>query len=269
MAKRTLTALGLIVIVVPAILLGGILYFALIGFFVVLASWEFAQMFREAEYEPSVYLSVGGTLAISAARAFWPAGAEAVFTFLVLLAMVVHLIAYERGREQAAFDFLVTVGCFVYLGWIGSYLIDLRSLPNGAWWVMFALPIVWLTDTGAYVIGSRYGRHRMTPHLSPKKSWEGYLAGVFMGTLYGAFFAYAYSTYGPLHVSIGQGLLLGFVLSTVTTLGDLGESLFKRFGAMKDSGNFLPGHGGAFDRIDSLIWGAVIGVYWIRFFFLK
>jgi phosphatidate cytidylyltransferase len=109
----------------------------------------------------------------------------------------------------------------------------------------------------------------MTPRLSPKKSWEGYWAGVFMGTLYGAFFAYAYSTYGPLHVSIGQGLLLGFVLSTVTTLGDLGESLFKRFGAMKDSGNFLPGHGGAFDRIDSLIWGAVIGVYWIRFFFLK
>jgi CDP-diglyceride synthetase len=71
MAKRTLTALALIVIVVPAILFGGILFFVLIGFFVVLASWEFVQMFREAEYEPSVYLSVGGTLAIAAARAFW------------------------------------------------------------------------------------------------------------------------------------------------------------------------------------------------------
>ena len=240
MLRRTLTALVLLVIVVPAIILGGILYFLLVGFIVVLASWEFAQMFREAEYEPSVYLSVGGTLAIAAARAFWPAEAETVFTFLVLLAMAVHLIAYERGREQAAFDFLVTVGCFVYLGWIGSYLIDLRALPYGVWWVMFALPIVWLTDAGAYTFGSRYGKHRMTPHLSPKKSWEGYLAGVFMGTFYGEFFAFAYTKFGPLHVSIEQGLLFGFILSTLTLFGDLGESLFKRFGQMKDSGNSSP-----------------------------
>ena len=269
MARRTVTALVLLVIVVPAIIFGGILYFLLIGFFVGLAAWEMTQMFREADYQPSAYLSVGGTLAILAVRAFRPDLAELVFTGLILLAMTVHLIAYERGRERAAFDFLFTAGCFVYLGWVGSFLIDLRSLPYGGWWVMFVLPIVWLTDTGAYSFGARYGKHFMSPRLSPRKSWEGYWAGVFMGTVYGGFFAYAYSSYGPLHVSILQGLLLGFVLSTVTTLGDLGESMFKRFGAMKDSGNFLPGHGGAFDRIDSLIWGAVIGVYWIRFFFLK
>ncbi len=67
---------------------------------------------------------------------------------------------------------------------------------------------------------------------------------------------------------IWQGVLLGFVLSTLTTLGDLGESLIKRFTGAKDSGNILPGHGGAFDRIDSLIWAAVIGVIWIRLFLL-
>jgi phosphatidate cytidylyltransferase len=109
----------------------------------------------------------------------------------------------------------------------------------------------------------------MTPHLSPKKSWEGYLAGVFMGTFYGAVFAFAYTKYGPLHVTIWQGLLFGFALSSLSLFGDLGESLFKRFGQMKDSGNLLPGHGGAFDRVDSLIWGGVIGFYWIHFFLLK
>ena len=272
MARRTLTALGLLAIVVPAILFGGLLYFLLIAFFIVIASWEFVQMFREAQYQPSIYLSVGGTLAILVVRALYADHLEysvAVFTCLILLAMAIHLIAYERGRDQAAFDFLVTVGCFVYLGWVGSYLIDLRSLPHGGWWVMFALPIVWLADSGAYSFGARYGKHLMTPRLSPKKSWEGYWAGVFMGTVYGAFFAFAYSTYGPLHVSILQGVIFGFVLSTTTTLGDLGESLFKRFGQMKDSGNLFPGHGGAFDRIDSLIWGAVIGFYWIHFFLLK
>src|SRR5271157_217390 len=269
MVRRTLTALVLLVIVVPAILLGGILYFLLIGFFMVLASWEFVQMFREAEYEPSIYLSVGGTLAILVTRAFWPGASEPIFTCLILLAITVHLIAYERGRDQAAFDFLVTVGCFVYLGWIGSYMVDLRSLPHGAWWVMFALPIVWLTDAGAYSFGARYGKHRMTPRLSPNKSWEGYLAGVFMGTFYGGFFAFAYTRYGPLHVTIWQGILFGFILSALSLFGDLGESLFKRFGQMKDSGNLLPGHGGAFDRVDSLIWGGVIGFYWIHFFLLK
>jgi phosphatidate cytidylyltransferase len=268
MARRTLTALSLLAVVIPAILFGRVPYFLLIAFFVLLSSYEFTQMFRETEFQPSVYLTIGGTLAILLARAFWPAYAEAVFTALVLLAMTAYLIAYERGRDQAAFDFLVTLAGFTYLGWIGAYLIDLRALPNGGWWVMFTLPIVWLADSGAYSFGGRYGKHPMTPRLSPKKSWEGYWAGVLMGTLYGGFFAFAYTRYGPLRVGIPQGLLFGFVLSTLTTLGDLGESLFKRFGAMKDSGNLFPGHGGAFDRIDSLIWAAVIGVFWIRLFLL-
>jgi phosphatidate cytidylyltransferase len=83
------------------------------------------------------------------------------------------------------------------------------------------------------------------------------------------FFAFAYTQYGPLHVTIGKAFCLGLLLSSLTLFGDLGESLFKRFGQMKDSGNLLPGHGGAFDRVDSLIWGGVIGFYWIHFFLLK
>lgn len=200
-------------------------------------------------------------------RAFWPQYADMVFTALILVAMTYHLFDYERGRDQAALDLIVTLGGLVYLGWIGAYMIDIRAVTNGGWWVMFIFPVVWLTDSGAYSYGAKYGKHRMSPRLSPYKSWEGYWAGVFMGTVYGAFFAFVYTKFGPLHVQIWQGLLIGFVLSTVTTLGDLVESLFKREAVMKDSGNLFPGHGGAFDRIDSLIWAAVIGVYIIRFFF--
>lgn len=225
-------------------------------------------MFRAIKFEPSIHITVGGTLAILAARAFFPQFAELVLSALILAAMTYHLFAYERGRNEAALDLVITLGGLIYLGWVGAYMIDLRSLPDGGWWVMFIFPVVWLADSGAYSIGARYGKHKMFPRLSPKKSWEGYWAGVFMGTLYGGFFAYVYTKFGPLHVNILQGVLIGFVLSTITTLGDLGESLFKREAVIKDSGSLFPGHGGAFDRIDSLIWAAVIGVYTIRFFFL-
>ena len=225
-------------------------------------------MFRVVKFQPSIILTVGGTLVVLAVRAFLPQFAELALSGLILLAMTYHLFAYERGRNEAALDLVITLGGVIYLGWIGAYMIDLRSLPNGGWWVMFIFAVVWLADSGAYSIGARYGKHKMFPRLSPKKSWEGYWAGVFMGTVYGGFFAFVYTKFGPLHVEIWQGVLIGFVLSTITTLGDLSESLFKREAVIKDSGNLFPGHGGAFDRIDSLIWAAVIGVYIVRFFFL-
>jgi phosphatidate cytidylyltransferase len=268
MARRTVTAIILLAIAVPAILLGGIFFFLFISFFVVVAAWEYVQMFRRVQVEASMPVVLGGVTLILAARGLQPAAAEPVFTCLVLLAMAVHIWAYERGREQAALDFAATAAGLVYLGWLGSYLIDLRALPDGGWWVMLVLPVVWIADSGAYMIGAKYGKHKLSPRLSPKKSWEGYWAGVFAGTLYGGFFAYAYSRFGPLHISVLQGVLLGLFLSLVTTLGDLGESLFKRQAGAKDSGSLFPGHGGAFDRIDSLIWAAVIGVYWIRWFLL-
>jgi phosphatidate cytidylyltransferase len=268
MVRRTVTALVLIVTILPAIYFGGVFYFLYMSIFVVTAALEYAHIFQTTKFEPSLVLTVGGSLLLLFMRTFLPAWAEFAFIGLVLLAMTVHLFAYERGRDQAALDFVISVCGFTYLGWVAAYIMELRLLPDGAWWVMFVFPIVWLTDSGAYMIGARYGRHKMFKRISPKKSWEGYLAGIFMGVFFGGYFAFAYTKFGPLHVSILQGILLGSVISATTILGDLGESLLKRFADEKDSGNFLPGHGGAFDRIDSLIWGAVIGFFWIHFFLL-
>lgn len=280
MLKRAVTALSLLIIAMPAVLWGGIWFFLLIGFFIVLASWEYTQMFRAVHMQPTAPIIVGGTILLLATRSqavthfffpsavFSPQWAELTLTCLALVAMAAHLYAYERGRDQAALDFVITVGGLVYLGWVGAYLVNLRELPNGGWWLMLVLPTVWMADSGAYALGAKYGKHKLAPRLSPKKSWEGYWAGVFTGTLYGGFFAYVYSWLGPLHITFWQGALLGLALSVITTLGDLGESLFKRQGGIKDSGTLFPGHGGAFDRIDSWLWAAVIGVYWIRWFFL-
>ncbi len=268
MIRRVTTSLLLLALIVPAIVLGGVIYFLYVSFFILMAAWEYVQMFRLVQYRPSPVLTVGGAFALLLVRAFQPSWTDWTLTALILITMMYYLYVFECGRHDAALDFVITLGGLVYLGWVAGYILDLRALPHGGWWVMIVFPVVWLADSGAYMIGARYGSHKMLRLLSPNKSWEGFAAGAVIGTLYGGFFAFAYTRFGPLHLAIWQGVLLGFVLSTVTTLGDLGESLIKRFTGAKDSGNFLPGHGGAFDRIDSLIWAAVIGVIWIRLFLL-
>ena len=272
MPRRILTALGLAAIGLPAIFYGGVFYYLVIGAFLVGGAWEYARLYRAVQIEPHAILTVGGVLVIATARFFFSGFAIPAFVFFILLAMTVHVIAFERGRDQAALDFSITATGIVYIGWLGSYLLDLRNLPNGVWWLMFILPLVWASDTGAYSIGAVYGKHKMSPRLSPKKSWEGYIAGIFTAVYVGVLFAYAFSTLGlqPLHGLINplQGAVIGFLLGTITPLGDLGESMFKRQGGLKDSSNIFPGHGGFLDRIDSWIWGAAIGYFIIQFFIL-
>jgi phosphatidate cytidylyltransferase len=272
MRSRTLTALVMAAVGLPAIIFGGVFYFLAITIFLVGGAWEFVRLYRAVQFEPHEIVTVGGVLVIATARFFFAEAALPVFVISILLAMTVHLIAFERGRNQAGIDFAVTVAGLVYLGWIGSYLLDLRQLPQGLWWWLLVLPIVWAGDTGAYSIGSVYGKHKMTPRLSPKKSWEGYIAGLFTAAVVGAFFAYAFSSEGPqpLYGLINplSGGLLGLFIGALTPLGDLGESMLKRQSGTKDSSNIFPGHGGFLDRIDAWIWGAAIGYFVIQFLIL-
>jgi phosphatidate cytidylyltransferase len=268
MLKRTLTALGLAVVGLPAIIYGGVFYFLLIAIVLAGSAWEYVRMYRAVHLEPDQMITVGSVLVLTTARFFFPQAAVPLLVVSVLVSMAVHIVAYERGRDQAPVDFAVTVAGIVYLGWLGSYLLDLRQLPQGGWWLMVILPIIWAGDTGAYSIGSVYGKHKMTPRLSPKKSWEGYFAGLFTSILVGAFFSYAFSSLGPRPlgglITPLQGGVLGLVIGALSPLGDLGESMLKRQGGLKDSSHVFPGHGGFFDRIDSWIWGAALGYFIIQ-----
>lgn len=270
MPKRIVTALGLTAIGLPAIILGGIFYFAAIAVILVGGAREFVRMYRATGFEPHEWISAGGVLLIAAARFFFPSTAIPILVLSIMAAMTYHVFAFERGRDKAALDFCITAAGIVYLGWLGSYLLDLRALPAGGWWLMLVMPMVWAGDTGAYSIGAAYGKHKMAPRISPKKSWEGYFAGIFTSALIGTIFSYAYSSVGlrPLSGMISplQGALIGLALGALTPLGDLGESMFKRQSHMKDSGDAFPGHGGIFDRIDSWIWGAPLGYFLIQYF---
>lgn len=248
------------------IIVGGWFYNAFILLILALGAWEYVRLFRAGGLRPASILVVGGVLALALARGIDGfQSAPWLLSLLILLSMADHLVAYERGRDQAGTDFAVTLGGMLYLGWIGAYFISLRSLPGGLWWLLLVLPSVWLADSGAYFIGSRFGRHKLSPRLSPKKSWEGYLGGILTGVLGGVLFAWLWQTFsGPgTGISVPRGALVGLVMGIFPTLGDLGESMIKRQVGVKDSSNLLPGHGGAFDRIDSWLWAVVIGYYMI------
>ena len=269
MIKRVLAALGLAAVGIPAIVIGGVFYYLLIALILGVAAWEFHYIFCRVDCYASQPLLIGGVVLIVLTRAFFPNLAIAVLTFSILAAMTWHLFDYENGRDKAATDFAFTTAGIVYIGWIGAYLIDIRNLTNGLWWLLLVFPAVWFADTSAYFVGSRWGRHQLSPRLSPKKSWEGYLAGVFFGTIGTAGMSILWNNLFGLPVTWWQGAILGFILSVLTTLGDLGESMFKRQAGVKDSSNIIPGHGGVLDRIDSWVWGAALGYFAIIWFLLR
>jgi phosphatidate cytidylyltransferase len=254
-----------------AIYFGGPIFAGVILLILGLAAWEFGNLFRAGGYYPASVVLIPGTLLLVAERALYGfENADWMISLVILVSMAYHLVAFERGRDKSASDFAITLGGVMYLGWIGAYLISLRSLHDGMWWVLLVLPAVWLADGGAYFIGKGLGRHHMSPRLSPKKTWEGYLGGILVGTFGSALLAYFWGNLAEpgTAVTVLNGAILGFVLSVVTVLGDLGASMVKRQVGVKDSSKLIPGHGGVFDRIDSWLWAGVIGYYLIVWLFI-
>ena len=266
LAQRVLAAAVLLPFGLAAIYFGGWIFAGVVLLILGLAAWEYGNLFRAGGYKPASIIIILGTLLLAAGRALGGFEyADWMISLVVLVSMAYHLVAFERGRDKSASDFAITLGGVMYLGWIGAYLISLRNLEEGMWWVLLVLPAVWLADGGAYFIGKAFGRHHMSPRLSPKKTWEGYLGGILVGTLGTALLAYLWGNLAGTGTAITviNGAVLGLVLSVVTVLGDLGASMIKRQVGVKDSSNLIPGHGGVFDRIDSWLWAGVIGYYMI------
>jgi phosphatidate cytidylyltransferase len=266
LGKRILVVIVLLPIGLAAIWAGGWYLTALVALFMGAAALEYVNLFRLGGIQPGLILVVGSTVLLLVGRTingFNSAGW--MISLIVLLAMTYHLVAYERGRDQAGTDFSVTLAGVFYIGWLGAYFISLRNLHEGLWWLLVVLAGVMFADSGAYFIGKRFGRHKLSPRLSPKKTWEGYFGGIIVGVPLTILLAtLIHSIVGSASgITFLSGALVGLVMAIVPTLGDLGESMIKRQMGVKDSGNILPGHGGAFDRIDAWLWAVVIGYYMI------
>lgn len=233
-----------------------------------IAGWEYWRMVRNGGFTPSLILLVGGIVTMSIGQQLF-ANPRNDFTFsiLVLALMTISVYRYELGQDQPASNFSLSLTGLLYLGWLGSYLIPLRNLPDGLWWTIAALPAAWLGDIGAFFVGSQIGKHRIAPRVSPRKSWEGYFGGLPFAMAWSISIAWIAQGQIPAITPL-KGAILGLAIGLTAPLGDLFESLLKREFGVKDSSQILPGHGGVMDRIDTTLWTGVVSYYLITLFLL-
>ncbi len=237
--------------------LGGWWFTAVILIAVLICAYEFHRLMQSAGYHPNLLVNVTALLAVFVGLRLPNLPILAPAFSLVLLGSLAWQLRHTQQGSVA--DWALSFAGGLYLGWTGEHLAGVRELNQGLWWLILTLTATWLADSGAFFVGRRLGRHKLAPTISPSKTWEGYLGGIVFGTLGGALIG-AISPIG-IPVAVAGGLLV----SAFSTLGDLAESMFKRQANAKNSGTLIPGHGGVFDRIDSLLWSGVL-IYYLAFY---
>ena len=172
---------------------------------------------------------------------------DILVTLMGIVAMSEFLIMKKKLLVSFEAIVLLLGGLYAGLGFRFMMLARAESL----WMMLYALLIVWVTDSGAYLIGRKIGKNKLAPHISPNKTWEGSIGGSLSAVVIVG--AYLYFVQAAFPYSFSTMLLWTLVFSVGGQLGDLIESAFKRHYGVKDSGKILPGHGGILDRFDSLL----------------
>ncbi len=191
-----------------------------------------------------------------------------VFTTVVFLLVLLATYVFTFPRYKAN-DIVSVFYGFFYVGVMISFMYLTRSLPEGIYIVWLILAASWLCDVFAYATGMLFGKHRLCPNLSPKKSVEGAVGGIVLPALVAGVYAYLISPYyQPGYNPVPVFMLLTAVGAAASQLGDLSASAIKRNHDIKDYGSLIPGHGGILDRFDSMIFVAPL-VYFIAVCFTK
>jgi len=169
---------------------------------------------------------------------------------LALLAVLLFLTYTVITKNRFTFDDVAfSVMATLYVGIGFYYFIETRGADNGLTFVVYSLFLIWATDSGAYFIGRSMGKRKLWPEISPNKTVEGFIGGIFCAILIAILFA----LFTDIGISVLVLCLATVVLSVFGQIGDLVESALKRHYNVKDSGTILPGHGGILDRFDSLL----------------
>ena len=261
-----LTPLGL-----WALFTGEIHFAVLMTIFFVIGVHEYASLLDAHGFQIAKYALFAMVIAVNLGMVFFKDIPPLAFVVLFSFAgSIYHLMKYESGHDLALVDLGAFFAGALYLGVFGGNFVAIRLLPGGEWWVWIVLSSVFFADSGAYTFGKWIGKTPLAPRLSPKKTREGYIAGLFSAVIFAPMFLFGYHKIGwpvPPEITYFRVTLIGLVMGIFTVFGDLVISMLKRYFQIKNTGEILLSHGGILDRIDSWLWGVTIGFYLITIFF--
>lgn len=251
----------------------------LIGGVALLALWEFYRMLDHKNLPNFKIIAMlcAVVLLVGSFHYFHTVGPAHSYDFEVLVLLFFLMVVFARQMFQKMRDpspletMAYTLFGLLYVLWLFNFITKIVYITprgmdgaiTGQYYVLYLILVTKFSDMGAYLTGSLIGKHPLVPHISPKKTWEGFFGALVFSTL-GSFGLVAIM---PVHLSLlhwHDALILGVVLGFAAIIGDLAESIVKRSCDVKDSGNFLPGIGGALDLIDSLLFTAPLLFFYLR-----
>jgi phosphatidate cytidylyltransferase len=274
LTKRIIWGLLYAIILLGVIWAGGIWFTLTIGALATLGVLEYAQLLKRQNLRPQTAVMIFMSLFlltlihITAYHVGLRQGeslqnCERILTFTLFIIFLVTLI-HELLRSdpgQGLLNAAVNLFGTVYIGFMFAYILMVRSMPgkDGLFYILFTFLVTWSNDTAAYFVGITLGKHKLSPRISPHKSIEGSIGGLGGGIIGSVLLALIF------HRSLILSIILGVFVVVAGQLGDLIESIIKRNAGVKDSGSFLPGHGGLLDRFDSLLLSAPVVYYVITY----
>lgn len=252
---RALSGIVYIALIVGSILGGEVYFFILTTLFSVIGMYEFTRMAHIGDRFESSYLRASAIDCLFSAfiplLAFTENPTMLYITVLMTYFMARATIGLNDMRDHAFREVMKSVTGIIY---VSTPLLALNLLYSSGErmhiLVLLMFVMIWLNDTGAFCVGSLLGRRKLCQRLSPKKSWEGFWGGMACCVIFSVI---CYRYYDSMEMGCWEWVVLGIVISLMSTWGDLFESLLKRTVKVKDSGKLIPGHGGILDRIDSLL----------------
>lgn len=252
---RTGSAVLLGGVILAALFFGGVWMLALVtSIIALLATFEFYALVRREHRLPSELIGLIAVGAMPFAAALHGAiGLTAAVGLLVIAAFFWHVMI----RQIRLVDTGTTLFGAVYIGFTLAHLVLIREFEAGVMLAFTMIVSIWVNDSLAYMAGTAFGKHKLAPRISPKKSWEGLVAGT-LGTT--AVWIGSAALPG-IDLPLGWRVAIGLAASVAAVIGDLAESRIKREVGTKDSGTLLPGHGGYLDRFDSFIMVAIVTHY--------
>lgn len=260
---RTLISVLFIPLILAICLLGKYFFLGFTLIIGTLAYYEFISMAKKKEVEGSFIIGIPAVLLLIL-NAYFNFADFSLLVFLVVFILLLHELF--RNEKSAILNLGVSFLGIFYIGLFVSALVLLREYfidyQRGAMVIISMLATIWICDSAAYFFGLTFGKHRLFLRVSPKKSWEGAVAGF----VFSIFTMFAAKLLIVDFLTWQNVIIIGFILGTVGQIGDLIESLLKRDAGVKDSSNLIPGHGGIFDRFDSLIFSAPIVYFYVKYF---